>query len=353
MNSPDMIKLLREDPDLFDLFARREEYRPGLRDSFGRFPYYLSEHRNIFDPVVSRFLHGQGMRFEYPEGHTFSVMLSHDVDTLCRTNYFRKELDSARSLMAGDPRGCIDHLRSPRVARQFLDTREIIALEAEYGARSSFYFLAVEPGDPDRTYDIMDVKDDLQFVEASGWEVGLHGSQPAHADLAMMIKEKGMVEKALGAPISGYRNHFLRFSAPLTWRLLHQAGFMYDSTLGYADCAGFRNGMCHPFKPFDLETGSTIDIIEIPLMVMDASMFYNHMRLDAASAWELVKSMIDTVEKLNGTLTVLWHNTYMRGDHLKVYTKILDYCRERKAWMPTGKDLRNRVARCLDSPSSL
>jgi peptidoglycan/xylan/chitin deacetylase (PgdA/CDA1 family) len=250
--------------------------------------------------------------------------------------------------MAGDPRGCFVHLRSPRVARQYLDTREIMALEAEYGARSSFYFLAVEPNDPDRTYNIMDVKDDLRHVQTSGWEVGLHGSQGAHADLAMMIKEKGKVEAALGAPISGYRNHFLRFSVPLTWRLLQKAGFEYDTTLGYADCAGFRNGMCHPFKPFDLEAGTTIDIVEFPLMIMDASLFYNHMRLDAATAWDLVKSTIDTVEKLNGTLTILWHNTYMRGEHLKVYTKILDYCRERKAWMPTGKDLRDRAVAVLD-----
>jgi hypothetical protein len=343
-----MLNLLKGEPALFDLFARREEYRSGLRDSFGRFPYYMSEHRNVFDPSVSRFLHEQGMRFEYPEGRRFAVMLSHDVDTLCRTNYFRKELDSARSLMAGDPRGCLNHLRSPRVARQFLDTREIMALEAEYGACSSFYFLAVEPGDPDRTYDIMDLRDDLRYVLDSGWEIGLHGSQRAHADLATMIKEREKVEAAVGAPISGYRNHFLRFSTPLTWRLLQQAGFKYDTTLGYADCAGFRNGMCHPFKPFDLEIGTTIDIIEFPLMIMDASLFYNHMRLDASTAWEKVKEMIDTVEKLNGMLTILWHNTYMRGEHLKIYTKILDYCRERKAWMPTGKDLRDHAAAALD-----
>lgn len=347
MKFADIPGALKGDQNLYDLFTRREENRPGLRDSFGRFPYYASENRNVFDPAVSRFLHDKGLRMDYPDDHGFAVVLSHDVDNLCQSNYFRKELDSARALMAGDPRECIDNLRRPRVVRQYLDTREIMDLEERYEARSTFFFLAVDEGDPDHSYDIATIRSDLRHVSTLGWEVGLHGSQAAHQDLDRMVKEKTALEAALGHPITGYRNHFLRFSTPLTWRLLHQAGFRYDSTLGYADCVGFRNGMCHPFKPFDLEKGSLIDIVEIPLAVMDAALFYNHMRLDPASAWELVREMIDTTEKLGGVICILWHNTYMRGDHLKVYTKVLDYCRDRRAWMTTGESVRKQVHEAL------
>ncbi len=37
------------------------------------------------------------------------------------------------------------------------------------------------------------------------------------------------------------------------------------------------------------------------------------------------------------TLTILWHNTYMEGEWLKCYEKVLRYCREKGAWMTSGK----------------
>jgi len=81
------------------------------------------------------------------------------------------------------------------------------------------------------------------------------------------------LEKVLGKKIVGYRNHYLKFKVPETWGLPKEAGFKYDTTLGYADCVGFRNGMCHPFKPFDLNINSYINILEIPLIIMDRTLF--------------------------------------------------------------------------------
>ena len=49
----------------------------------------------------------------------------------------------------------------------------------------------------------------------------------------------------------GYRNHYLRFKLPETWKYLADAGFEYDTTLGYSNALGYRNGMCHPFRPYD------------------------------------------------------------------------------------------------------
>jgi peptidoglycan/xylan/chitin deacetylase (PgdA/CDA1 family) len=343
MNKDGMLDVLRGDRSIFNIFTREEEYRNGLRDSYGRFPYYASEERSIREPVVSRYLNQHGMQVRYPDGHKFAVCLSHDVDVLCPHNYFRKELDSIRSFTVGDFRGTIDILRRPRVVRPFLDSREIMALEEKYGARSSFYFIAVDGG-PDRSYDINEIKDDLKFIDGSGWEVGLHGSQAAHADLERMKKEKALLEGALGKGVVGYRNHFLRFKVPLTWRLLQQAGFKYDTTLGYADCAGFRGGMCHPFFPYDLEAGTTIDILEIPLVIMDASLFQNYMRLDIHGAWDLIKGLIDVVESQRGTIGILWHNTNMLGDTLRLYEKTLQYCSDRNAWMPTGKQLQQEIS---------
>jgi hypothetical protein len=143
-----------------------------------------------------------------------------------------------------------------------------------------------------------------------------------------------MLELVLGKEVSGYRGHYLKIRVPHTWRILEQAGFEYDTTLSYADCAGFRNGMCHPFPPFDLEGNRELGIIEVPMIIMDICLL-DVMRLDNEKAWDLAKSLLDEVRRYNGAISILWHNSNMFGDKLKFYERILDYCSENKAWLTT------------------
>jgi peptidoglycan/xylan/chitin deacetylase (PgdA/CDA1 family) len=124
------------------------------------------------------------------------------------------------------------------------------------------------------------------------------------------VQEKKILEDIIGKKIVGYRNQYLKFKIPDTWEMLSEAGFKYDTTFGYADCAGFRNGMCHPFKPFNLNTGKEIDILEIPLVIMDCTLLRDYMRLDFERAWKLTKLLINRVEQYNGVITILWHNNF-------------------------------------------
>jgi hypothetical protein len=98
--------------------------------------------------------------------------------------------------------------------------------------------------------------------------------------------------------------------------------------------------MCHPFKPYNINTGKQIDIIEIPLIVMDRTLFRDYMRLDVKKSWELIKSLIDKVEKCNGVITILWHNnTSIDGQGLKYYEKFLKYVSEKNAWITSGEEI--------------
>jgi hypothetical protein len=96
--------------------------------------------------------------------------------------------------------------------------------------------------------------------------------------------------------------------------------------------------MCHPFKPYNLNTGKEIDILEIPLTIMDTTLF-SLMHLDLNQAWKLTEKLIDTVERYKGVLTILWHNTYMQGDYLEFYRKILQYCTQKNAWLASGAEI--------------
>jgi hypothetical protein len=71
---------------------------------------------------------------------------------------------------------------------------------------------------------------------------------------------------------------------------------------------------------------------------MDTS-FLNHMNLDEHASWKITKQLIDTVEKHQGTITILWHNYSFSGSQRKLYEKILQYCSEKNAWMTSGKNI--------------
>ncbi len=334
-----MIELLKQNKELWDLFTRKEEYNPLLLDQYNRFPYYLSKHRNIFEPRVSKFLVENGFEIEYPEDKKFAVCLTHDIDAV-HLSKLGAVYGAAKSLMQCQIKSAFKTLFSNinKNWNPWWNFKDIIALEEKYGANSSFYFLTLDEKDLDFNFNIEDLKYEIRYIIDNGWEVGLHGGHRAYNNLIEIKEKKQRLEKVLGKKVIGYRNHFLKFKVPDTWKLLSKAGFKYDTTFGYADMVGFRNGMCHPFKPFNLNTNKEIDILEIPLTIMDG-MLFNYMKLDMEGAWKITKMLIDTVEKYNGVITILWHNTYMVGEMLKFYEKILKYCSEKEAWMTSGKEI--------------
>ena len=220
-----MYDILQQDPEIWRLFTCAEEYGETFRDGYDRFPHYMSKHRGLFEPRASQYLAEQGYHTEYPDGQPFAVCLTHDIDTVYRSalskgcatlsslknGYFTQALASARQI------------RSKKLP--LCNFREIMALEEEYGARSSFYFLALAPRDQDYAYDVKDLEGEIGTIADAGWEVGLHGGHRAYCDPQALAAEKRRLEAVLGRPVVGYRNHFLRFRVPETWEHLSRAGF--------------------------------------------------------------------------------------------------------------------------------
>lgn len=333
-----MYDILRQDPEIWRLFTRQEEYRESFRDGYDRFPHYMSSNRHIFEPTASQYLFEQGYCPEYPDGQPFAVCLTHDIDTVYKA-YQTKGIELLSALAHGksnDLKRITGELRD--VKYPYCNFEEILSLEEEYGATSTFFFLALKYGDQDYSYGVEDLAAEIGMIADRGWEVGLHGGHRAYADAQELKEEKARLERVTNQPVTGYRNHFLRFRVPETWEYLSEAGFTYDTTFGYADCAGFRNGMCYPFRPYDCEKMQAIGITEIPLTVMDCTLD-TYMRLGPRQSWDLVKHLINNVERCHGVVTLLWHNTYLNEEGMKFYEKMLRYCREKGAWMTNGKSI--------------
>lgn len=334
-----MLTAIKNDTELWDLFTKKEEYGATQLDEHGRFSYRFSRLRDVYAARVSEFLVRNGLNPEYPNGENFALCLTHDIDAL-RFSARRTIYEAVRSLGRGHVAAASNMLLS-RLSKKhnpLWNFDKIMKLEEQYNAKSSFYFLALERNDVDFRYDLSEVEDELRTIVDQGWEVGLHGGLEAYDNLQQLKREKQALEEAVGKKVIGYRNHYLKFKVPTTWQLLREAGFAYDTTFGYADCAGFRNGLCHPFYPFDLTANKWIDVLEIPLTIMDCTLSV-YMGLDWKSMWDLAKHLIDTVQRQRGVITVLWHNEYMIGPMLDFYEDILRYCRSRNAWMTSGEKI--------------
>lgn len=321
--------------NVWDRFTLKEEYESGIRDQYGRFRYYLSSDNEVFEPNVSKFINESGFTPSYPNGKKFAACLSHDIDFLPFTNVSRAK-DAIYSGLSTIKTNRY-RFSTYRKNQQF-DIEYIIELEKSFNAKSSFYFLSLDRGDQDFSYRVTSLKDEFSLIQTEGFEMGLHGGHTAYNDSERMSLEKGRLGSVIDNEIVGYRGHYLRFDTPRTWEILANNDFVYDTTLSYPDVAGFRNGMCYPFRPFSLESDSFINIIEIPLIVMDACLFGN-MHLSTDDAFELSKSLIEKVESVGGLFTLLWHNLYMKGEYLKLYKKLLDYLVQKDAWITSSVEV--------------
>lgn len=155
-------------------------------------------------------------------------------------------------------------------------------------------------------------------------------------------RQKEKVERALGHEIVSLRQHCLHYDIRVTPRTQTEAGFKYDSTLGFNDNVGFRFGTCYPWYLYDLKTEKRLPLMEIPLAVQDGAMLNpaKGMRLDEETAFKYVVQIIEAVEKVSGVLTLLWHpNCIIKPDWWNLYLHILKYLQQKNAWFSSMREI--------------
>jgi peptidoglycan/xylan/chitin deacetylase (PgdA/CDA1 family) len=323
---------------LWQHFRGKSGISPVILDLFERETYALSQNPNQFTPIVSEEIFNNGFKPKYPEGKEFGVCLSHDIDLLFLStpNKLRKV---GGSLLSKNISKAFKHFISLSQSMIYEDfaIENLLEIERKYGANSSFYFLSLTNSDLDFNYNPNKIKSVFEQVLSTGNEIGLHGGHEAYSNLDQLKWEKKRLEEAVGMQIEGYRNHYLRFLHPLTWNILSSAGFKYDTTYGYPDCVGFKNGMCYPFRPFDNEKNDFIDIVELPLIIMDITLV-KRMNLDFDAAFEFCKGLIQKVKQINGVMSILWHNSPESPEYFELYDQLLNYCQNEGGWLTsTGK----------------
>jgi hypothetical protein len=331
------------------LLTRYEEWlRPEVRDEHGRFPgrESLPFRAGFLDrPVVDEYarllrkwVNEIGITRPRP-ARRFSVLLTHDLDTIGPP---RGLLSAMRCLTRGlgSPLEFGEALRNARWAafskRRHpydnlddlidLDERLMRRFGSERCAAIHFVLPAVEPmyGSVDR------LRSRMQAVAQSGADIGLHASYKAGENPRRIREERRFLQESIGMPIEKNRHHFLRWREPQDGVEIGKGFVHWDATLGYADVAGFRLGVCRPIQLFDPTRQRLLPIEEHPLTVMDCTLDREmYMNLDEDAAFDYVRRLADRTWEHQGELVMLWHNTVLASTdqsyHRRLYPRLLDY----------------------------
>lgn len=217
--------------------------------------------------------------------------------------------------------------------------RALLRMPEEVARRggTATYFIKSGGGDPhdvDYRLDRRFIGDRLQELQTRNFEIALHPSYRTPCDRSRLAHEKARLEEAAGRSARSVRQHYLRYDPVRTPQLHDELGFAIDSTLGFRDREGFRRGTCMPFQTFDLERDRPLSTWEMPLILMESTLF-NVRGLDPASAREATNALASACLRFGGAFVVLWHN--MLGDEIDCpgwmqhFTTTLDDASERGA----------------------
>jgi hypothetical protein len=364
INSPEKIIEARENAHIIHydiigltywMLARVEEIGRTDLDKHERFPATSShayKHGYLDRPVVDEWLDvlGQVIKRQWPglqlKRHEFQMRISHDVDE--PSLYAFKQWKTIARMMAG-------HILNRGDLKGFLTAPYVKITTSDYlidadpyntfdwimdvseanSIKSSFYFICgrTDPSkDADYELEHQVIRNLLLRIHSRGHEIGLHPSYNTFRDcdalkheadrLKSICAEEGIKQDQLGG-----RMHYLRWAQPYTMRALADAGIIYDSTLGYADHAGFRCGTCHEYFTFDAVRQEQLSLRIRPLIAMECTVIDEpYMGLGSGQeAQEVFLNLKETCRHVKGCFSMLWHNSYLNTDNLKsTYISLLN-----------------------------
>jgi len=384
----------------FALLACWDERTSADRDRFGRLPYsasvfaanpalrieepavdaYVELLRTVLGPRLATlgsaplspagWMWGAGKA-----GASYAIALTHDIDNLWRwtpRGFVTTGRRSAHALRHGNAAALGRELGDignwftrhlPRRTDPLWTFPQMLAGEDARRVSSTFFVIArhTHPldGDQPETYRKR-TPEALALLNRHGREIGLHGNDSDRLGVDPLSDDRSLLARRAHAEVRGIRYHYLRCLYHETLPLLEQARFSYDTSLAFAEHEGFRCGCSFPFRPYHLGQQRPLDLVELPLAVMDGTLQEPHYRgLDAAAAESAAAAVLDLVDRSGGAVSILWHNNrfdrHVARGYDDVYWRLVDRVSTRGGWAAPAGDIvaRWRAATGMKAPDSL
>ena len=320
----------------FFMLSRYEECVVLERDDYGRFTArssvaykaeflerpIVNEYVELLWCVLQRVSRGLNRKKRY-----YKVIPTHDID-----KPFGMMYDSKQQIIrhfAGDVlyRKSLNAVvtRIKEVYRTLFNSKSVIAerkktftficeQSEKYGLQDVFFFMNSKSSWLDGNYyvDEPEVLVLIKELRQANHMIGLHPSFVSYNNKKEMGKEVSFMNRVLrdnGLPILvGARQHYLRWENPTTWQLYEEQGIPFDSTLSFADYAGFRCGTCYEYPVYDVMNRRELNLWEYPLIVMDGTL-YEYMKMERIAAMEYTVHLAEKCKRYKGNFVLLWHNT--------------------------------------------
>ncbi len=323
----------------FYMLSRYEEAVKFNRDKHNRFPATASlayQEHFIKRPIVNEYIEilWACMRRLWPQierkPRDCRMLVSHDVDS--PYDYLYKTPIRLIRRMVSDvffrhkPIKALESLRDWIKVRHKKEISDdpyytfeyIMKLSEHHGLTSTFYFITDHSAgkiDGLYTMDNPEIRRLLRCIHERGHHIGLHASYNSYRDAVQTAKEFRILKQVcevenIEQTKWGGRQHYLRWETPTTFCNYTSAGLDYDTSLSFADHAGFRCGICYEYPVYDVVSRKPLKLRERPLVVMECSVIgEDYMGLGSGEqAFELFQQLKKNCYQFKGDFTLLWHN---------------------------------------------
>ena len=185
---------------------------------------------------------------------------------------------------------------------------EIISIHEENKIDLRFFFLVAgeQPYEKISRYKKGSLKKLINQISTTS-RTGIHPPYKSATDQKRMKHAIQTYEVLTGTKPTHSRQHYLRVTLPVTYRLLMANGIEEDYSMGYADAIGFRAGTAFTYDWYDLEKEERTELKIHPLMAMDVTLRY-YMKLDAEAASAQLNTLKENAKETGGQFGLLWHN---------------------------------------------
>lgn len=297
-----------------------------------------------------------------PAGHNFAVCLTHDIDFVGIRNHkfdhtmwgflYRSTVGAVRELFRGRISVALlfgiwrAAASLPLVflglAKDFWEPFEWY-LRVEKGLPATYFLIPFKrrkgnhvPGRHASrrasAYDVSDLPQWTAALQKEHCELGVHGIDAWHS------VEKGREELARIAAVTGKSSVGIRMHWLLrnenTLQVLEEAGYAYDSTVGYNETIGYRAGTAQVFRPIGAKA-----LLESPMHIQDGALFFpGRLDLPEPEAEKRCQTLVSCAIDSGGVLTLLWHDRSHGPERFwgNFYAKLVQTLRSLNPWFGTA-----------------
>jgi len=336
----------------FVLLSGMQEWLSKKKDKWGRFPYRESfqekfGHARVawVDKYFEKIYQKLKTKINLPlkKEKQSHIVLTHDIDLL-RWPLLQNSSYYFSTCLTSGSKQAIQSL--PLL---FSNTRKnidaIVELEHQLGVQSIFFWLtetgrgAFNIKNADYSLNSKYVSNAMKNIEECNSVNALHKSS----------KSKPIIDELDGPsklyPVS--RFHFLLFNLPSHGNEIEHS-VRQDYSYGFAEQMGFRNSYSRPFHPFDFRNWKGFSFLEVPLNIMDNTLF-TYLKKKPEEAEEEVFDFLDN-HKSGSCISILWHNEYFTtfkyAEWREFYKRILKYLFEENAFtsvLPKDIEAKYRI----------